>query len=294
MNAAAVLGAVCWLGVVALASSGAFGLWIIEALFLLAPLVLVPLALDRVGEPAIVRRLQPLCAILATASFLVTRGRTAGVLAAAWLAFTALIGFRGLVRLGTRRLSAAELAIDAGFVFLPVGGAWLVLSRLGVRPLGFEEPTILLTAVHFHFAAFTALVLTGLAGRHRPGLPLFPAIVGGAVTGTPLLAAGLTFSSPGCELLGAAVVAASFGGLGLVSLARVLPSVPNTAARLLLGVSAISVTSAMVLALAYAWGRFSGAPIVALSLVARVHGPLNAIGFGGCGLAGWTLARHPP
>jgi hypothetical protein len=50
-------------------------------------------------------------------------------------------------------------------LYLPIGGAWLVASRLGIQPLGFGDTIVLLTAVHFHFAGFAAPVLAGLAGR---------------------------------------------------------------------------------------------------------------------------------
>jgi hypothetical protein len=288
----AAFGFVCWLGIVGAAMAGAVALWVIEPLFLLAPLVLVPLALEILDEPPFLRLIQPGCAILAAVSFLVRRGWLAGVLALAWLGFTALVGLRGVARLIAHGLSAPEVAIATGFGLLPVGGVWLLLSRAGLAPMGFEEPTVLLTAVHFHFAAFTALVLTGVAGRQLAGSRLFPVLAAGAIAGTPLLASGYVLASLLLEFLGATTLVISFGVLGLVMLTGVRTWVTRASARWLLRVSAVSVVLAMTLALVYAWGRFSGMPIVALSLVARVHGPLNALGFGACGLLGWALERR--
>src|SRR4029077_12231627 len=109
------------------------------------------------------------------------RGVAAGALASAWLLVTIVIAARGIARLHGRGLrDLADLAIDAGMFLLPVGGGWLVLSRLGVRPLGFEEPIVLLTAVHFHYAAFTTLILIGLSGRRLETRRTYRAVVMGA------------------------------------------------------------------------------------------------------------------
>jgi hypothetical protein len=293
MERNAVAGAIVWLLVAgtALAERGPF--WLIEALFLLAPLVLVPLALERIelGD-GLLRIAQPAAALGAVAAFLLPRGPAAAGLAAVWFAFTLLLAERGLRRL--RRLGfsdAAEAALTAALLYVPVGGAWLVGSRLGLRPLGFEEPLILLTAVHFHHAGFTALVVTGLTARRLGPSRLRRAGVTGVMLGTPLLAAGITLS-PALELLSAALLAVSLAGIACALLARVVPRAPSALAGGLLAVAALSSLLAMAFALAYAWGEFSGRPLVSLSQVARVHGPANALGFGLCGLLGFAFERR--
>jgi hypothetical protein len=45
----------------------------------------------------------------------------------------------------------------------------------------------------------------------------------------------------------------------------------------------------MALALAYAVGEVTSHAIVSLGQMARIHGPLNALGFVLTGLVGWTL-----
>jgi len=288
----AVLGAVVWLALGALAFGGGLGPWMIEPLFLLAPLILVPLALgliDDLHNPWS-RRLQLVCALAAAASFVVPKGKLASGLAVAWCCFTVVLALHGLHRFRVRELaSPAEFAIDAALVYLPVGGGWLVLSRLGAAPLGFQEPIVLLTAVHFHFAAFTTLVLTGLVGRVLAPSLLYSGLVAGVVVGTPMLAAGITWS-PSLELLGASILVFSLGSLGLLILARVRPRVRGRIARGLLTISGSSPLFAMPLALGYAWGQFTGRPLVDLSFMTRAHGLVNALGFGLCGLLGWTLA----
>ena len=59
---------------------------------------------------------------------------------------------------------------------------------------------------------------------------------------------------------------------------------------MLLSLSALCLFPSMALALAYAWGRFTGDMSVGLLTLAAVHGPLNAFGFGLCGLLGSALA----
>jgi hypothetical protein len=105
-----------------------------------------------------------------------------------------------------------------------------------------------------------------------------------------LLAAGITLS-PRLELLAAALLALSLWAFAGLSLAR-LRAGPRRGRRALLAVSALALFPSMAFALAYAWGEYTGRPLVALSQVVRVHGTLNALGFGLCGLAGWTLAAR--
>src|SRR6185436_11885684 len=138
--------------------------------FLVAPVAVVPLALALVqdpGEPAglrrLRRRLHPVAAAAAVVSFGFEAGPLAAALAAGWLAFTGLMAVEGLRRLSTKGFGPANLAIAGALVYVPIGGGWLLLSRLGAQPMGFLEPIVLLTAVHFHYAAFAAPILIGLA-----------------------------------------------------------------------------------------------------------------------------------
>jgi hypothetical protein len=167
---------------------------------------------------------------------------------------------------------------------LPIGGAWFVASRLGLEPMGFHEPIVLLTAVHFHYAAYTALVWTGCTARRLPVSTGRWAAVTGVAVGTPLLAAGITFA-PWLELLGALVLALSLGWLAVHVVVAIRP--PSFVDRLLLRTSAASLLVSMPLAVAYAWGQVA-TPLVSLDTMARLHGTANAFGFGLCGLLAWT------
>src|SRR5688500_12417391 len=115
----------------------------IEILFLLAPLAVVPLAMRLSAVPTeataalwMARRLQPWGALAVVASFLLPRGLLAAFLAGVWLAVTALVAIHGGQRLLSAR-RAAEIAVSAGALMLPIGGVWLVVSRLGIGAFGF-------------------------------------------------------------------------------------------------------------------------------------------------------------
>src|SRR5258708_7317839 len=64
------------------------------------------------------------------------------------------------------RWQTPELAIAAGLVYIAVGGTWTFASRLGKGFFGFDEPLVLLTGAHFHYAGLLLPILTGLAARN--------------------------------------------------------------------------------------------------------------------------------
>ena len=175
---------------------------LIQQLFLLAPLVVVPLGLNLAAPTTRwTTMLQPFCALSVVIAFWQPTGWGAACFAAAWLVFTGLVGWRALIRLWQCRwqLQLTEITLDMGLLFLPVGGGWLVLSRFGANPLDFPDIIILLTAVHFHFAGFAALIFTGLTGRVLVSTSalvrtIYAGAAVGVISGTPLVAAGITFS----------------------------------------------------------------------------------------------------
>lgn len=308
LGASAALGAVAWAAVLLPPwSFTAHVLWV-ERIVALGALVIAPLALIGAGAPAgphtgwhrVAARAQPICAGLALAGVCLRPGALAGSLAAAWLLGTALIGAVGLVRLLARGYRPIEeLAVDVGLMYLPVGGAWLVASRLGVPLLGFSEPWVMLTAAHFHYAGLAAPVLAGLvgralhAGREPPG-PGWARAHGlaatGAMLGPPLVAAGIALW-PGVEVVSAWLLALALLLLAAVALVRVAPRLRPRLAGALLAVSASSLLASMSLACAYATGAFLEVEVVSLATMVRLHGTINALGFGACGLVAFALAR---
>lgn len=296
------LGAVVWLGMVAGTWSGWPQLGVIELLFLLAPWIVVPLATSLIpsldssvspaGQRPALRWVIFAAAALATVSFFLPTGILAASLAGAWFLVCSAFALRGLHRLWRSRAHPfSQFCFAIGEVYLLVGGTWLVASRLGLQPAGFQEPIVLLTAVHFHFAGFLSAVLAGLTherlGETRWSKPLGAALAG-VVVGPGLL--GLAFLvGPKVKL--AAVMLIVVGQFGLAAgMVRVAMGAANPVGRAMLLLSSGCVVAGMALAATWALGEYPLQPFVDLGRMERYHGALNAVGFGICGLIGWRNA----
>lgn len=293
-----------WVGLAALTCARLVHLTIIELLFLLAPLVVVPLGLqlcagliaekdDDVALRA-TQRLQFPAALLAVLSFWFPRSAAATILVAPWFFVGCLTGYVALKRLSRGRwTNLPAMCWTASFLYLPIGCAWLMASRLGLGPMGFHEPIVLLTAVHFHFAGFAAPLLVlavepGMRATSSAARRAFRAIAAGVLAGPALLAAGFVIG-PGAKLAMAFLVACSEVGLAFCFLGA-LRTIRPRLAQALVALSAASVLFAMVLASVWAAGEFPLQPFVQLDQMARFHGSANGVGFVLCGLAGWSVA----
>lgn len=277
---------------------------LIQRILLLAILVVVPLGFSLVPhdetDDSFVYRLslilQPLGAALVLLSSVFGKGIPSALLAAPWLIVTGVAALFGLLRLVRMKLrSAEETAVNAGLLFLPVGAAWLLMSRLGIKPLGFGDTIVLLTAVHFHFAGFAAPLLTGLAGRRLPTTrgvqKLLVLAVACVIAGTPLVAAGITLS-PVLALLGATVVSIGLVALAVLVIGWIVPTVSSRLPQILLVLSSLASLPAMVLACAYAYSIVFHKLIIDIPQMAKTHGIANAFGFVLCGLTAWALIER--
>jgi hypothetical protein len=262
----------------------------------------------------------PIAAPLGLASFLLPVGGLAGAAAAAWLVATLLIGTAGAARIARRGLfPIEELAIDAGHLYLPVGGIWLLASRSGHPLLGFQEPIVLYTAAHFHFAGFAAPVVMGLVGRelHLRRAPdrggrdgssastvagpmvrrIYAIATAIVLAGIPLVAAGIQVSRslerPSAILLGAGMFGAS--ALLVIAGTRRLVARARASGGLLIvsGASLVlSMTFAVLFAVTSSATRGSDAPWIPYSQMALIHGIANAGGFATVALVAFSLS--PP
>jgi len=173
------IGTLIWLGLLAFPLE--IGLLnTVARILLLGMLILLPLCISLARSSTVVKTppqpdnialfLQPFAAVIAGAAFFLPKGPLSGMLAIVWLPLTGFVAWYGLLRLQNRGLRRTvfqieEACIDAGLVYLPIGAVWFLASRMGGQVLGFKEPIILLTAVHFHYAGFAAPILAGLVGR---------------------------------------------------------------------------------------------------------------------------------
>jgi YndJ-like protein len=261
---------------------------LIDRLFLLAPVAIMPLGMRLQLLPRAVTMAQPVCAALVVVSFLSRTGTRAGLLVVPWLILGGACGVIGLFRLwrsGVRRMD--EMCLHAALISWPVGCLWLVISRLGMNPLGFNDDIVLLTAVHFHYAGFAALTMLGMTGRFAAGM-LYRVTAWGAITGIPSLALGITFSAS-LECAAALLLALSLVSAAGITALVVLPRVANRTARAMLAVSAASLLAAMLFAGSYALGKYNGRDWLDIPEMAAMHGVINALGFSLCGLVGWNL-----
>src|SRR5215472_4601566 len=215
-------GGFIWLFLLFGTATGRFSLSIFDLLFLLAVWLVVPLTLSLL--PATSSRItRMVCdvilycllpgAIFATVGFRLPVGRAAGLATLPWFVVAVFLAVDGLARLiRTRLRSFQEFCFAFGEGYALVGALWLAASRLGLQPVGFREPIVLLTAIHFHYAGLMAAVLAGLAASSMR-TPLFLRIaLSCAVLGAGLL--GLAFLV-GPELKLAAVGLMVIGECGI-------------------------------------------------------------------------------
>jgi len=289
MTLTGILSSLLWCAIASAALAGRGWLGPIEVLFLLAPLIHVPLGLRVVrrfhGEFSplgqLAARLLPAGAIAAAASFWAHTGLAAGLLAGGWLLICLLAAAEGLLRVFRGGYRSAEgSCVSVGLFYLGVGGVWLVLSRSGATPMHFAEPIILLTAVHFHFTGFALPVIAAATGRtlrtrapHGASACVFPYVAAGLVSGPAILAGAFVFGYPLWKLVAALFFAAICVFLAVLLL-LVVPHIEPRPAQLLLCISATSLIAGMALAGVYVVGDFAQHYWLLIPRMARllVHG----------------------
>lgn len=309
------LGAVAWAALSVLAHMASAPIGAIELIFLFAPLVIVPLGmeLERVmsGTGSIdgaARKLQPVGAALVVLALCLPPGRLAGVLASGWMLVCGLMGSSGVMDLfldptskaaqtastsQTLRRSSPSIfrfALAFAKIDLAVGGIWFVASRLGIRPMGIQEPIGLLTAVHFHFAGFATALIAAAALRFAEtyGRGSWLKWLVAYVVGMPFVVAAGFVISPAMRMIAALGFSVGIAALA-VAVNSCVRAARNPTARIFLRVAAISVFAGMVLAAVYAIAVLRGSDVLPIPQMARTHGVLNAVGFCMCGLLAWVV-----
>jgi hypothetical protein len=271
----------------------------VVALFLLAPLVVVPLgyrllelAAPGSRPPAAVLRLMPVAAGLLLVSFWLPAGPAAAVLALPWLAITGITAIAAGLRLlrdPERFHPGVRHATDAAVAFLAVGATFAVIDRLGVQPFGFSATVILLTAVHFHFAGFVLPLAGALAHVRRPRRWLEIALEA-VVVGIPVTALGF-LGLPLANWVGAVLTASGGLVIGVATLAIARTLLRRSAVALAV-VAGASLIVSMPMAIIYATGTLLGTAWLDIEDMAAIHGTLNALGFSLAVVVAWTLERR--
>jgi hypothetical protein len=298
-------GVFLWAAVAVAARIGIAPIGAIELMFVFAPLVIVPLGMQlaRVlgnDSPSVrfARRVQPIAAALALVAVWLPPGRLAACLACAWMTVCLLMGVGGLIDLSSLARSREDhthstfhrVIVSIAQLDLVVGGAWFVASRLGMHPIGIQEPIGLLTAVHFHYAGFATAMIAAATLRfteqraERRWMKLLVAVV----VCMPLVVAVGFVISPLLKMAAAVVFSLSMAGLAVV-LRSCAKRLESSTARVMFHVASVSVFAAMVLSSAYALSDFRGSDALPIPQMARTHGILNAVGFCLPALLGWLV-----
>lgn len=274
---------------------GLVGVLVTVGMVVVAPLGLGLLATTGVLR---IRPAWPVLGVVAGAGLLLPRGWVAAAAVLPYAAACAAVTGCGVLRalrarmwrsLPTREISAIrELTALTATASLSVAGLSLVAERAGIELLGFSLAVHGLTVAHFHFAGFAAALLAGLTAAALPGR----ASALGAVAvplGTAIVAIG-HFTGRWTELGGALVLTVGLLATSWVAARRVVPTLPDRTARLLLRTASWATPVTMLLALHFALGRAAGLPHLSIPETAATHGVLNALGVGVCGVLGWHRA----
>lgn len=244
---------------------------LISALLTLALVVIVPLALrlhrDGTLTPAVVG-----AGLTAAFSLDYEQGALATALAAPWLLVSAWLAVRSGWRWLRSERALADIARPAALGYLAVGAAWLLFDRAGIEPVGVVPPFVVLTAVHFSYAGFTATVLAGLVRRHTAGAApgLSSAMVIAVVGAPPIVALGFTVAGA-LQIVGAVVLTAGLFMLAWLTIRHVARDVDDTLARALLIVSSVAVVVPMLLAVQWAVGWNFGTPALSIEPTRRAQ-----------------------
>ncbi|MEU0132993.1 YndJ family protein [Streptomyces sp. NPDC006296] len=263
---------------------------LVALIVVLGMLVIVPLGLGLVGDPALdrVRRLWPLFAVPGAVSLWLPRGAVAGALALCYAAGTLLLAAHAPRRLArTRTVRPAEAALLTALVSPSVAALALVAERSGHELFGFGLGILALTVPHFHFAGFAAALVAGLACRAEDSGTAGRFAALSVPLGTLLVLVGY-FTGERTELAGAVVLTAGMWTVALLTRRTARVEGRDRVTRLLLLVSAGVLAVTMVLALSWALGEATGLPHPSLTWMAATHGLGNALGFALCAL----LARR--
>ncbi|XXM72529.1 YndJ family protein [Lysinibacillus sphaericus] len=204
-----------------------------------------------------------------------------------YVSFTLLVAVDGLKRFFRRGFTNwAEISIDAGLMYLFVGGLWFFAYINGVET-GFSPLITWLTAIHFHYSAFLLPVSLGLFGRVHVST-LYRWIVPVILAGPMLVAIGITFW-PILEVLSVLLyILAIYSLIGLSFRTR-FSSRPQTF-LIRISYSALGVT--ILFSLLYALNSAFGYWYVSIEFMLLFHGLVNCIFFGLAGVIGW--AASPP
>jgi hypothetical protein len=310
-EASAACSGVIWLGSIVLDPLRLSFAAEVAALLRLAFFVIMPLVLRLVVVPRVasggerlsvlVITVQPLAAVGAAVALLPLWGALRVGGAGLWLLYTVLVAFIGLQLVGQQRHDIAAWCRGAALIYLPIGAAWFLFAQAHIAPIGLDSVLVSLTAVHFHYIPLVALTMTGLVGgqtavQQRIAYLIYRSVAVGMLIIPVLVGAGITLTqltgNRGTETVAALLQALTVILLGGLLLGVVVPSVVAPLARVGLALAGAAVFVSMLAASAFALGNATGAWALTYTQMLLIHGWVNALLFGVCGLGGWVANAH--
>jgi hypothetical protein len=266
-------------------------LHLIDLFVVAVPLVAVPLGSRVLPTPF------PVWMAVATGlflvpSFLADQGSNLAILLVVpWAALAAASAVRAVADWRKApSLDAVRMAELAAPVFLFGSTLALIGTRSGSTISPIHEPIVELTAVHYGFAAYGVTIVAGAAAAvARDRWPrLAPAAVYTVIISPVLIAVGF-FTQQSIFQVGAAVtLSAGVWAVALLTFVEARRRAGDRWSARLLTVSALSPLAPMVLAVMWAAGQYWSIPALSINAMAKTHAPLNAFGFVGCGLLGFS------
>jgi YndJ-like protein len=301
----AVIGISIWVVIFALSTgplSDRIGL--LEGLWLLGPLVVVPLATGLLHAPPgaddvllLMRRLTLPAALLVVLSILADPGVVSALLVLPWVAVGGIglwVAVRWVAVVPATR--AKVLVPVCGLAFLAIGAATLVAWRAQLQPLGVSDTSVALATVHFTFAGFgTAVVAdrTRAAATRKRSRSVGGAAGIATVASMLVLGVGFLTHGPLIDAIGTVALSLSLIVVATVMLIGAMHRDRRPGSTALLVVSGGSLVFALVLAVQFAIGQWNDDYTLTVTRMLELHGTVGGLGFVVGGLLGWTLADLP-
>ncbi|MYL62509.1 hypothetical protein GLW07_03960 [Bacillus hwajinpoensis] len=274
-------------------------------LLMFAYLVLVPLTLNLVSHKKnafyhYATRLQLVSAVLTGTSFFLEQGMLAVLLAVPWLLTTILIALYGFTRLlqTWKKSTIFDVLIQLGLMYISIGGLWLILHRSGVQILHFSDVIVLLTSIHFHYAAFITPITMAFIGKRllakAPHLKSWFKLIAILVLfGPPFIAAGITLSDslPVLEFISVVEFVTPLIVFSILCLVYLVPTLEYSV-QMLLSISFASLLFSMSSVMIYGFAHINETVILGIPLMVFFHGFVNTFGFSLFGLLGVTAMQE--
>ncbi|MGM9943288.1 MAG: YndJ family protein [Lysinibacillus sp.] len=209
------------------------------------------------------------------------------ICAALYFLATCIIAKKGLERFLNRGFTnLAEIMIDAGFLYVAIGGAWY-FAYIAQIDTGFSPIITWLTAIHFHYSGFMLCVSLGLFGRLYTR-KLYEPIALIIVSGPLLVALGITFSTV-IEIVSVTLYVVAIFMLFIMTFQVRMPLMQAISIRLTIGALCFTIIWSFL----YAYGNFSGQVIVDIPNMLDFHGRINCFVFGVFTVIGWAVNVPP-